>query len=409
MTIDINPELYAQVPDAHGRFGVYGGKFVAETLMAALSELENLYNELKDDPVFLREFDLDLAHYVGRPSPLYEAARWSDMIGGARIFLKREDLNHTGAHKINNTIGQGLLAKYMGKKRVIAETGAGQHGVASATVAARLGLECHVFMGEEDVRRQALNVYRMKLLGAEVIPVSSGSKTLKDAMNEALRDWVTNVDDTFYIIGTVAGPHPYPMLVRDFQSVIGREARSQSLAMTGKLPDALVACVGGGSNAIGLFHPFLGDNDVAMYGVEAGGKGVETGEHAAVLSAGTPGVLHGNRTYLMQDDNGQIIEAHSISAGLDYPGVGPEHSWLKDIGRVNYVSATDTEALAAFHRVTRVEGIMPALETAHALAYAEKLAAEMTPDQHIIINLSGRGDKDILTVAEIDGIDLGAL
>ncbi|MDA9950926.1 tryptophan synthase subunit beta [Luminiphilus sp.] len=409
MTIDINPELYAQVPDAHGRFGVYGGKFVAETLMAALSELENLYNELKDDPVFLREFDLDLAHYVGRPSPLYEAARWSDMIGGARIFLKREDLNHTGAHKINNTIGQGLLAKYMGKKRVIAETGAGQHGVASATVAARLGLECHVFMGEEDVRRQALNVYRMKLLGAEVIPVSSGSKTLKDAMNEALRDWVTNVDDTFYIIGTVAGPHPYPMLVRDFQSVIGREARSQSLAMTGKLPDALVACVGGGSNAIGLFHPFLGDNDVAMYGVEAGGKGVETGEHAAVLSAGTPGVLHGNRTYLMQDDNGQIIEAHSISAGLDYPGVGPEHSWLKDIGRVNYVSATDTEALAAFHRVTRVEGIMPALETAHALAYAEKLAAEMTPDQHMIINLSGRGDKDILTVAEIDGIDLGAL
>ena len=409
MTIDINPELYAQVPDAHGRFGVYGGKFVAETLMAALSELENLYNELKDDPVFLREFDLDLAHYVGRPSPLYEAARWSDMIGGARIFLKREDLNHTGAHKINNTIGQGLLAKYMGKKRVIAETGAGQHGVASATVAARLGLECHVFMGEEDVRRQALNVYRMKLLGAEVIPVSSGSKTLKDAMNEALRDWVTNVDDTFYIIGTVAGPHPYPMLVRDFQSVIGREARSQSLATTGKLPDALVACVGGGSNAIGLFHPFLGDNDVAMYGVEAGGKGVETGEHAAVLSAGTPGGLHGNRTYLMQDDNGQIIEAHSISAGLDYPGVGPEHSWLKDIGRVNYVSATDTEALAAFHRVTRVEGIMPALETAHALAYAEKLAAEMTPDQHMIINLSGRGDKDILTVAEIDGIDLGAL
>lgn len=409
MTIDINPELYAQVPDEHGRFGVYGGKFVAETLMAALSELENLYNELKDDPVFLREFDLDLAHYVGRPSPLYEAARWSDMIGGARIFLKREDLNHTGAHKINNTIGQGLLAKYMGKKRVIAETGAGQHGVASATVAARLGLECHVFMGEEDVRRQALNVYRMKLLGAEVIPVSSGSKTLKDAMNEALRDWVTNVDDTFYIIGTVAGPHPYPMLVRDFQSVIGREARSQSLATTGKLPDALVACVGGGSNAIGLFHPFLGDNDVAMYGVEAGGKGVETGEHAAVLSAGTPGVLHGNRTYLMQDDNGQIIEAHSISAGLDYPGVGPEHSWLKDIGRVNYVSATDTEALAAFHRVTRVEGIMPALETAHALAYAEKLAAEMTPDQHMIINLSGRGDKDILTVAEIDGIDLGAL
>ena len=407
MTIDINPDLYAQVPDEHGRFGIYGGKFVAETLMSALAELESLYNDLKDEPAFLREFDLDLAHYVGRPSPLYEAARWSDMIGGGRIYLKREDLNHTGAHKVNNTIGQALLAKYMGKKRVIAETGAGQHGVASATVAARLGLECHVFMGEEDVRRQALNVYRMKLLGAEVIPVTSGSKTLKDAMNEALRDWVTNVDNTFYIIGTVAGPHPYPMLVRDFQSVIGREARAQSLAMTGKLPDALVACVGGGSNAIGLFHPFLSDNEVAMYGVEAGGKGVETGEHAAPLSAGIPGVLHGNRTYLMQDENGQIMHTHSVSAGLDYPGVGPEHAWLKDIGRVNYVDATDTEALAAFHRVTRVEGIMPALETAHALAYAEKLAAEMMPDQHIIVNLSGRGDKDILTVAEIDGIDLG--
>ena len=408
MTIDINPDLYAQVPDEHGRFGVYGGKFVAETLMSALAELEALYDSLKDDPAFLREFDLDLAHYVGRPSPLYEASRWSDMIGGGRIYLKREDLNHTGAHKVNNTIGQALLAKYMGKKRVIAETGAGQHGVASATVAARLGLECHVFMGEEDVRRQALNVYRMKLLGATVVPVTSGSKTLKDAMNEALRDWVTNVDDTFYIIGTVAGPHPYPMLVRDFQSVIGREARAQSLAMTGKLPDALVACVGGGSNAIGLFHPFLADHEVAMYGVEAGGKGVNTGEHAAPLSAGIPGVLHGNRTYLMQDDNGQIMHTHSVSAGLDYPGVGPEHAWLKDIGRVNYVDATDTEALAAFHRVTRVEGIMPALETAHALAYAEKLAATMTPDQHIIVNLSGRGDKDILTVAEIDGIELGA-
>jgi tryptophan synthase beta chain len=408
MTIDINPDLYAQVPDEHGRFGVYGGKFVAETLMSALAELEALYDSLKDDPVFIEEFDTDLAHYVGRPSPLYEAARWSDMIGGARIYLKREDLNHTGAHKVNNTIGQALLAKYMGKKRVIAETGAGQHGVASATVAARLGLECHVFMGEEDVHRQALNVYRMKLLGATVVPVSSGSKTLKDAMNEALRDWVTNVDDTFYIIGTVAGPHPYPMLVRDFQSVIGREARAQSLAMTGKLPDALVACVGGGSNAIGLFHPFLSDQDVAMYGVEAGGKGVSTGEHAAPLSAGIPGVLHGNRTYLMQDENGQIMHTHSVSAGLDYPGVGPEHAWLKDIGRVNYVDATDTEALAAFHRVTRVEGIMPALETAHALAYAEKLAATMTSDQHIIVNLSGRGDKDILTVAEIDGIELGA-
>jgi tryptophan synthase beta chain len=376
--------------------------------MSALAELEALYDSLKDDPVFIEEFDTDLAHYVGRPSPLYEAARWSDMIGGARIYLKREDLNHTGAHKVNNTIGQALLAKYMGKKRVIAETGAGQHGVASATVAARLGLECHVFMGEEDVRRQALNVYRMKLLGATVVPVSSGSKTLKDAMNEALRDWVTNVDDTFYIIGTVAGPHPYPMLVRDFQSVIGREARAQSLAMTGKLPDALVACVGGGSNAIGLFHPFLADQDVAMYGVEAGGKGVSTGEHAAPLSAGIPGVLHGNRTYLMQDENGQIMHTHSVSAGLDYPGVGPEHAWLKDIGRVNYVDATDTEALAAFHRVTRIEGIMPALETAHALAYAEKLAATMTSDQHIIVNLSGRGDKDILTVAEIDGIELGA-
>ena len=408
MTIDINPDLYAQVPDEHGRFGVYGGKFVAETLMSALAELEALYDSLKDDPVFIEEFDTDLAHYVGRPSPLYEAARWSDMIGGARIYLKREDLNHTGAHKVNNTIGQALLAKYMGKKRVIAETGAGQHGVASATVAARLGLECHVFMGEEDIRRQALNVYRMKLLGATVVPVTSGSKTLKDAMNEALRDWVTNVDDTFYIIGTVAGPHPYPMLVRDFQSVIGREARAQSLAMAGKLPDALVACVGGGSNAIGLFHPFLADQDVAMYGVEAGGKGVSTGEHAAPLSAGIPGVLHGNRTYLMQDENGQIMHTHSVSAGLDYPGVGPEHAWLKDIGRVNYVDATDTEALAAFHRVTRVEGIMPALETAHALAYAEKLAATMTPDQHIIVNLSGRGDKDILTVAEIDGIELGA-
>lgn len=408
MTIDINPDLYAQVPDEHGRFGVYGGKFVAETLMSALAELEALYDSLKDDPVFIEEFDTDLAHYVGRPSPLYEAARWSDMIGGARIYLKREDLNHTGAHKVNNTIGQALLAKYMGKKRVIAETGAGQHGVASATVAARLGLECHVFMGEEDVRRQALNVYRMKLLGATVVPVSSGSKTLKDAMNEALRDWVTNVDDTFYIIGTVAGPHPYPMLVRDFQSVIGREARAQSLTMTGKLPDALVACVGGGSNAIGLFHPFLADQDVAMYGVEAGGKGVSTGEHAAPLSAGIPGVLHGNRTYLMQDENGQIMHTHSVSAGLDYPGVGPEHAWLKDIGRVNYVDATDTEALAAFHRVTRIEGIMPALETAHALAYAEKLAATMTSDQHIIVNLSGRGDKDILTVAEIDGIELGA-
>ena len=406
MTDMISPQLFASVPDPEGRFGPYGGKFVAETLMSALADLEALYREMATDAAFQREFDSDLAHYVGRPSPLYEASRMSDAIGGARIFLKREDLNHTGAHKVNNTIGQALLAKHMGKKRVIAETGAGQHGVASATVAARLGLECHVFMGEEDVHRQALNVYRMKLLGAEVIPVTSGSKTLKDAMNEALRDWVTYVDNTFYIIGTVAGPHPYPMLVRDFQSVIGREARRQSLAMTGKLPDALVACVGGGSNAIGLFHPFLADESVAMFGVEAGGMGVETGRHAAPLSAGQPGVLHGNRTYLMQDQNGQIIETHSVSAGLDYPGVGPEHSWLKDIGRVNYVAANDDEALSAFHRWTRTEGIMPALETAHALAYAEKLAAEMTPDQHIIVNLSGRGDKDILTVASIDGIEL---
>ena len=406
MTIDITPELFASVPDADGRFGHFGGKFVAETLMSALSDLEALYARLKDDAVFQREFDADLAHYVGRPSPLYEASRLSDAIGGGRIYLKREDLNHTGAHKVNNTIGQALLAKHMGKRRVIAETGAGQHGVATATVAARMGLECHVFMGEEDIRRQSLNVYRMKLLGAEVVPVTSGSRTLKDAMNEALRDWVTNVDDTFYIIGTVAGPHPYPMLVRDFQSVIGREARVQSLAQAGKLPAGLVACVGGGSNAIGLFHPFLQDAEVAMYGVEAGGKGLETGAHAAPLSMGSPGVLHGNRTYLMQDDDGQILDTHSVSAGLDYPGVGPEHAWLKDIGRVNYVAANDDEALAAFHRLTRVEGIMPALETAHAMAYAERLAAEMSPDEHIIVNLSGRGDKDILTVAAIEGIEV---
>ena len=406
MTIEITPELFASVPDAHGRFGHFGGKFVAETLMTALSDLEALYARLKDDAAFQREFDADLAHYVGRPSPLYEASRLSDAIGGGRIYLKREDLNHTGAHKVNNTIGQALLAKQMGKRRVIAETGAGQHGVATATVAARLGLECHVFMGEEDIRRQSLNVYRMKLLGAEVVPVTSGSRTLKDAMNEALRDWVTNVDDTFYIIGTVAGPHPYPMLVRDFQSVIGREARVQSLAQAGKLPAGLVACVGGGSNAIGLFHPFLQDAEVAMYGVEAGGRGLETGAHAAPLSMGSPGVLHGNRTYLMQDDDGQILDTHSVSAGLDYPGVGPEHAWLKDIGRVNYVSANDDEALAAFHRLTRVEGIMPALETAHAMAYAERLAADMSPDEHIIVNLSGRGDKDILTVAAIEGIEV---
>jgi tryptophan synthase beta chain len=406
MNSEVTPELFASMPDADGRFGRFGGKFVAETLMSALSDLEALYCRLSEDQAFQQEFDQDLAHYVGRPSPLYEASRLSDAIGGGRILLKREDLNHTGAHKVNNTIGQALLAKYMGKKRVIAETGAGQHGVASATVAARLGLECHVFMGEEDIRRQSLNVYRMKLLGAHVVSVTSGSRTLKDAMNEAMRDWVTNVDDTFYIIGTVAGPHPYPMLVRDFQSVIGREARAQCLAQYGKLPEALVACVGGGSNAIGLFHPFLQDQEVAMYGVEAGGKGLDTGQHAAPLSVGTPGVLHGNRTYLMQDHDGQILETHSVSAGLDYPGVGPEHAWLKDIGRVQYVAANDDESLAAFHRLTRVEGIMPALETAHAMVHAEKLAAQMSPDQHIVVNLSGRGDKDILTVAALDGIEV---
>jgi tryptophan synthase beta chain len=406
MTIENNPLRYANQPDPQGRFGEYGGKYVAETLMAALADLESMYRRLSVDADFQREFDYDLAHYVGRPSPLYEAQRWSDEVGGARIFLKREDLNHTGAHKVNNTVGQALLAKHMGKPRVIAETGAGQHGVATATIAARLGLECHVFMGAEDVQRQSLNVYRMKLLGATVVPVTSGSATLKDAMNEAMRDWVTNVDDTFYIIGTVAGPHPYPMLVRDFQCVIGREARAQCLAQNGKLPDALVACVGGGSNAIGLFHPFLADDDVAMYGVEAGGLGIESGQHAAPLSAGSPGVLHGNRTYLMQDEDGQITHTHSVSAGLDYPGVGPEHSWLKDIGRVSYVAANDDEALAAFHKLTRIEGIMPALETAHALAYAERLAASMTPEQHIVVNLSGRGDKDILTVAALEGIEV---
>ncbi len=395
---------FNQVPDARGHFGPYGGRFVSETLIYALDELEGIYRRLKDDPEFQAQFDYDLAHYVGRPSPLYFAERWTRETGGAQLFLKREDLNHTGAHKINNTIGQALLAKHTGKKRVIAETGAGQHGVATATVAARLGLECHVFMGEEDVHRQSLNVYRMKLLGAEVIPVTSGSKTLKDAMNEALRDWVTNVDNTFYIIGTCAGPHPYPELVRNFQSVIGREARQQSLNQAGKLPDALVACVGGGSNAIGLFHPFLEDDSVAMYGVEAGGFGLASGKHAAPLNDGIPGVLHGNRTYLMEDENGQIIETHSISAGLDYPGVGPEHSWLKDVGRVNYVTVDDDEAMDAFRNLTKVEGIMPALETSHAVAYAEKLARKMDPDQMIVVNLSGRGDKDILTVAEIDGI-----
>ena len=404
MTIDIQQSKFDQVPDGQGRFGIYGGKFVAETLMIALDDLETLYRKLSADPEFQRDLDEDLSHYVGRPSPLYDARRWSDRVGGARIYLKREDLNHTCAHKVNNTVGQALLAKHMGKKRVIAETGAGQHGVATATIAARLGLECQVFMGEEDVRRQVLNVYRMKLLGAEVIQVTSGSRTLKDAMNEAMRDWVTNVDDTFYIIGTVAGPHPYPMLVRDFQCVIGREARQQSLVQAGRLPDALVACVGGGSNAIGLFHPFLEDEGVAMYGVEAGGHGITSNQHAAPLTAGTPGVLHGNRTYLMQDADGQIMHTHSVSAGLDYPGVGPEHAWLKDIGRVNYVVANDDEAMAAFHTLTRIEGTMPALESSHALAYAEKLAAEMSPEQMIVVNLSGRGDKDIHTVAEIDGI-----
>jgi tryptophan synthase beta chain len=391
-------------PDPKGHFGPYGGRFVSETLIHALDELEELYFRLKDDPEFIKEFDYDLAHYVGRPSPLYLAERLTAAAGGAKIYLKREDLNHTGAHKINNTIGQALLAKYTGKQRVIAETGAGQHGVATATVAARLGLECVVYMGAEDVQRQSLNVYRMKLLGATVVPVESGSRTLKDAMNEAMRDWVTNVDDTFYIIGTAAGPHPYPQLVRDFQAVIGREAKEQCLAMEGRLPDALVACVGGGSNAIGLFHPFLADSEVAMYGVEAGGDGVETGRHAAPLNDGVPGILHGNRTYLMEDENGQIIETHSVSAGLDYPGVGPEHSWLKDIGRVNYVDATDEEAMTAFRQLTQIEGIMPALESSHALAYATKLAATMRPDQIVLVNLSGRGDKDILTVAEIDGI-----
>ncbi|MBB5185766.1 tryptophan synthase beta chain [Zhongshania antarctica] len=397
---------FSQFPDASGHFGPYGGRFVSETLIFALDELAAAYQRLRKDPAFQAEFDHDLAHYVGRPSPLYYAKRWSEEVGGARIFLKREDLNHTGAHKVNNTVGQALLAKYMGKKHVIAETGAGQHGVATATVAARLGMTCQVFMGEEDIQRQALNVYRMKLLGAEVISVKSGSRTLKDAMNEAMRNWVTNVDDTFYIIGTAAGPHPYPMLVRDFQSVIGREAREQCLAQNGRLPDALVACVGGGSNAIGLFHPFLNDEGVAMYGVEAGGHGVASGEHAAPLNDGIPGILHGNRTYLMQDEAGQIIETHSVSAGLDYPGVGPEHSWLKDMGRVNYVAIDDDEALAAFRKLTLVEGIMPALESAHAVAYAEKLAKTMSPEQHIVVNLSGRGDKDIHTVATLDGIGI---
>lgn len=400
------PIDYSAFPNAKGHFGIHGGRFVSETLMSALSDLEELYARFKNDPAFLAEFDHDLAHYVGRPSPLYHAERWSRELGGAQIYLKREDLNHTGAHKVNNTIGQALLAKRSGKTRVIAETGAGQHGVATATIAARLGMECVVYMGAEDVKRQSMNVYRMKLLGATVVPVTSGSQTLKDALNEAMRDWVTNVDNTFYIIGTVAGPHPYPMMVRDFQSVIGREARAQSLVQTGKLPDAIVACVGGGSNAIGLFHPFLTDESVTIYGVEAAGKGLDSGEHAAPLNAGKPGVLHGNRTYLMEDENGQIIETHSVSAGLDYPGVGPEHSWLKDIGRVNYVGITDDEALQAFHDLTLKEGIIPALESSHALAYISKLAPTMAKDQVIICNLSGRGDKDLLTVAKLQGIEV---
>lgn len=392
------------MPDESGHFGIFGGRFIAETLMAPIEELTQAYEALKNDPAFIKELDADLADYVGRPSPVYFAERWSQQLGGANIYLKREDLNHTGAHKINNTIGQALLAKRMGKTRIIAETGAGQHGVASATVAARLGLECVVYMGEVDVQRQAANVYRMKLLGATVVSVKSGSKTLKDALNEAMRDWVTNVDNTFYIIGTVAGPHPYPAMVRDFQTIIGREAREQMLTKTGALPDALVACVGGGSNAIGLFHPFLNDKSVAIYGVEGGGHGLDSGQHAAPLCAGKPGVLHGNRTYLLEDENGQIIETHSISAGLDYPGVGPEHAWLKDIGRVNYVIATDEEALAAFHALTKIEGIIPALESSHALAYAAKLAKEIGKGKNILVNLSGRGDKDIHTVAALEGI-----
>ena len=394
------------LPDDAGHFGPYGGVFVAESLMESIEELNNAYKKYMHDPDFLKELDADLHDYVGRPSPIYHAQRLSNENGGAQIYLKREDLNHTGAHKINNTVGQALLAKRMGKTRIIAETGAGQHGVATATVAARLGLECVVYMGAKDIQRQSPNVYRMKLLGAEVVSVTSGSQTLKDALNEAMRDWVTNIDTTYYIIGTVAGPHPYPAMVRDFQTIIGRESRQQMLDKTGRLPDALVACVGGGSNAIGLFYPFIGDEDVAIYGVEAAGLGIDTGSHSAPLSAGKPGVLHGNRTYLMADENGSIMETHSISAGLDYPGVGPEHSWLKDIGRVDYVGITDEEALQAFHQLTRVEGIIPALESSHAVAYACKLAKTMGPDKNILVNLSGRGDKDIFTIAKLEGIEL---
>ena len=394
------------LPDERGHFGPYGGVFVAETLMEPIEELRLAYQRYMKDPVFLNELDQDLQHYVGRPSPIYHAERLSRHLGGAQIYLKREDLNHTGAHKVNNTIGQALLAKRMGKTRIIAETGAGQHGVATATVAARLGLECVVYMGAVDVARQAPNVLRMRLLGAEVVPVSSGSKTLKDALNEAMRDWVTNVDNTFYIIGTVAGPHPYPAMVRDFQAVIGRESRQQMLERTGRLPDALVACVGGGSNAIGLFYPFIGDQAVRMYGVAAAGEGIETGRPSAPLNAGRPGVLHGNRTYLIEDDDGEIIETHSISAGLDYPGVGPEHAWLKDSHRAEYVAITDDEAMQGFHTLTRMEGIIPALESSHAVAYAMKLAPTLSQDQQILINLSGRGDKDINTIAAREGIAL---
>jgi len=400
------PKKDKKVPDSQGRFGAYGGVYVAETLVPALEELAQQYELIKENKEFKSEVQNDLEKFVGRPSPLYFAKRWSKQLGGAKIYLKREDLNHTGAHKINNTVGQILLAKRMGKTRIIAETGAGQHGVATATVAARHGMKCVVYMGEKDIKRQSLNVYRIKILGAEVISVKSGSKTLKDAMNEAMRDWVTNVDDTYYIIGSVAGPHPYPQIVRDFNSVVGKEVLVQSKEEIGKMPDLLVACVGGGSNAMGLFYPFLEISTTDLVGVEAGGLGLDTGKHAAPLNAGSEGVLHGMRTYLMQDDKGQIQDTHSISAGLDYPGVGPEHAWLKDIGRANYTTANDQEALDAFKELTLVEGIMPALETAHALAYVKKKAPSMDSEQVIVVNISGRGDKDINTVAKIEGIEL---
>jgi tryptophan synthase beta chain len=397
---------YSRYPDEHGRFGDYGGVFVAETLIAPLEELTEAYNRLRVDPAFIAELDRDLKHYVGRPSPIYHAQRLSEQTGGAQILLKREDLNHTGAHKINNTIGQALVARAMGKRRIIAETGAGQHGVATATVCARFGMQCVVYMGATDIERQKINVYRMKLLGAEVVPVTSGSKTLKDALNEALRDWVTNVRDTFYIIGTVAGPHPYPMMVRDFNAVVGREARAQMLEQYGKLPDVITACVGGGSNAIGLFHAFLNDRDVRIVGAEAAGEGLASGHHAASLAAGRPGVLHGNRTYVLCDDDGQITETHSVSAGLDYPGVGPEHAFLKDTGRAEYVGVTDDEALDAFHLLARTEGILAALESSHAAAQAIKLARELSKDAIVLCNLSGRGDKDVHTIAAREGMQL---